>query len=134
MTAQLSAAGSIRLAVNKWRKIPLFSSLILAVYVASFFLPVEKWDGRAFPRSSGAGVFLFCLSDLMYPMFTIPAVLPNVLLWLGLFFLLKGHWIPARICASIATAGAVLDAVLYSFNSDFLQSKFSPASGYYLWL
>ena len=116
--------------VGKWRRLPLFTSLALASYVLSLFLPVEK----SVPRSSGAAVFLFCLTEPMYPIFTWPALLPNVLLWIGLLLLFNRHWLGAFTCALAAAAGAVLVAVLYVNDGMSPSDVRELASGYYLWL
>lgn len=105
--------------------------LILAIYAASFALPIYTNDDGTIPLdASGAAVFRECVLS-MYLVFTWPAVAPNLLLVLGVGLLAHRSWGGAGACGGIGLAGAILVAVLAQLGDS--ERQLNLASGYYAW-
>jgi len=117
------------------RRFPRFLLfLVIILHLFSLYFPVSyENDGVVLRHSSGARVIVDLLREPMFPFLAWPAVLPNVVLWLGIILELNDNWTGARICASIALLGAIAVPILSRILAEE-DPGYRLAAGYYLWV
>jgi hypothetical protein len=124
--------------VMRWLKSRHYLAFsIIAIYLASFHLPILLACGRWTPKSAGVEMLTEYLQFPEYMIVGTPfVVFANLAIILGIVFLFRGWWIAAATFGGLASCIALmLGSEALSFGSSFnTESGLEVGPGYCLWL